>query len=254
MDINSDITTVPLHLQRGQDLLSHAGVVEDSLAKGVPPGADLSRPETSAILSISDEAQTLAAGLEDDRAEEARFGDRSILGGVEEKGQGKVNAALARINEPPSESLLDPKTVTQRELNDVVMEKNQHNFELGVAQNTKAVAQADISELHMAMEAAAFQIPPEVNGTLAPLQMGGITEKEDPSLTPVDPSLESSQGPLANSVMGMDPLAGMGDALKSPAKTLEALDSRREMFTYGAAGDSAKSPGQLGPQLVVEEA
>ena len=254
MDINTDLTTVPLSLQRSQDLASNAGVVSESLAKGVPPGADLSEPQTSAILSISEEAKTLASEVEEETQDDVRFGERSILGGVEETGQGKVNAALERVNQPPSDSLINPETVAQRELNDVVMEKNEHNFELSVAENTKAVAQADIAELHMAMEAAAFQIPPEVNGTLAPQQMGGLTDKENPSMTSVDPSLESSQGPLANSVMGMDPLSSLGDALRKPAPTLEALDARREMFTYGAAGDSAKTPNQLGPQFITEEA
>jgi hypothetical protein len=102
------------------------------------------------------------------------------------------------------------------------------------------------------MQAAAFQIPPEVNGTLTPQPTGKISDQDNPSVTPVDPSLVASDGPLAHSVMGMEPLAAMQDTVLNQPKTMEDLEDHRQMFSYGASGENGVSSGSPDAAVLAE--
>ena len=252
MDINTDVNSIPLHLQQEFNDANSLGNVAESLAKGVPPRSDLSTPNVSAVLNISDEAVTLASSREAAEDEELRYGDRSILGGVTTQDQSPIERALDRVNQPLDGSSLIPETVAEREANDMIAEATQQQVELERSQQTKVAANEDLVDLHMAMEAAAFQIPPEVNGTLPPLQSGKISTQEDPSLTPVEPSLEGSDGPLAKSVMGMDPLNAMKNEFTDLPKTLSALVEKNELFTYGAEGDAGDPTSMNTPTVLTE--
>ena len=254
MDINADVNSIPLHLQQEYNSANSVGNVAESLAKGVPVRGDLSSPNVSAVLNISEEATTLASSREAVESEELRHGERSILGGVNSQGQSPIERALDRVNQPLDGSSLIPETVAEREANDMIAELTQQQVELERSQQTKVAANEDLVDLHMAMEAAAFQIPPEVNGTLPPIQSGKISTQEDPSLTPVEPSLAGSDGPLAKSVMGMDPLSAMQNQFTDLPKTVSALGDRNELFTYGAEGDAGDPASMQSPTVLTEVA
>jgi hypothetical protein len=104
----------------------------------------------------------------------------------------------------------------------------------------------------MAMEAAAFQIPPEVNGTLTPQPTGNLAEQDDPSMTPVDPSMARADGPSANSVMGMQPLDSMSNEFSSQPASLQEFEGRRELLSYGATGDTAQVAPEQEPMVLAK--
>ena len=128
------------------------------------------------------------------------------------------------MNQPLDGSSLIPETVAEQEANDMIAELTQQQVDLERSQQTKVAANEDLVDLHMAMEAAAFQIPPEVNGTLPPIQSGKISTQEDPSLTPVEPSLKAPMARWRKSVMGMDPMNAMNNQFTDLPKTVAALE------------------------------
>jgi len=239
MDINLDTTTIPLNLQQEFSSSTNISHVSESLAKGVPIRGSVSNAESrSAVLEISPEAQTLANTREAEANEEAKFGSRSMLGGLEERTTSAVDKAQNRVNMPLDGGPIVPETIFEQNAAEMIADGNKAKLELAMSGELQNVANEDVLDLHMAMEAAAFQIPPEVNGTLTPQPTGNLAEQDNPSMTPVDPAMSRAEGPSASSVMGMGSVEAMQNELMSPATSLQELEGRRDMVSYGAGGDA----------------
>jgi hypothetical protein len=241
MDINTDLSSLPMTLQAQIPEIPAASTIADSLARGLPAAVDLGGSGKGAVLEISDEALTLATEREDVTAEESRFGDRSILGGLEERRTSPADVVQDRASLLLDGSALIPETLFEREASDLILEANEKIQDIAIARNTRVVSTEDMADVLTAMQAAAFQIPPEVNGTLTPQPTGTISDQDDPSATPVDPSIVASDGPLARSVMGMDPLAVLQDTILDQPGSMLELEAHREMFSYGADGENGQT-------------
>jgi hypothetical protein len=251
MDINSDITTIPLQTQKAFDSAAGPDQVAETLAKGVPLRGEVGRPDSSAVLNISPEAQTLALKLEAVEDEEAQYGQRSIIGGVGEQGILPSSKAADLLNASTVGAPVAVVPTAERDLGDVVGDQVEQSVQMASIREGKEASNADVLDLRMAMQAAAFQIPPEVNGTLPPQPTGKLAAQDDPSLTPVDPALQTSLGPMASSVMGMDPLRNLPeDYLNNPSASQGLGGNDLDMMTYAADGDGGKSASQVEAQVV----
>ena len=251
MDINSDITTIPLQTQKAFDAAGGPDQIAETLAKGVPLRGEVGRPESSAVLNISPEAQTLSSTREAVEEEEAQYGQRSIIGGVGDQGILPSAKVADLLNSSAVGAPVAVVPTAERDLGDVVGDQVEQSVQMANIREGKEASNADVLDLRMAMQAAAFQIPPEVNGTLTPQPTGKLAAQDDPSMTPVDPALETSLGPMASSVMGMDPLRNLPeDHLNNPSASQGLTGNDLDMMTYAADGDGGKSVSQVEAQVV----